>query len=90
MQEVAHFNENDEMVITKLDISQTADLPAGYVKINRGEPVGHYKVSKDMQGEAFITNLENINKKRVEQQSTEKPAEAPQQRQMIDTTGGNK
>ena len=48
MQEVAHFNENDEMVITKLDISQTADLPAGYVKINRGEPVGHYKVGKEM------------------------------------------
>ena len=67
MQEVAHFNENDEMVISKLDLSQTAELPAGYVKINRGEPVGHYKVSKDMQGEAFITNLETINKKRVEQ-----------------------
>ena len=66
MQEVAHFNENDEMIITKIDVSQTEDLPAGYVKVNRGEPVGHYKVGKEIQGEAFITNLEAINKKRVE------------------------
>ena len=68
MQEVAFFNENDEMVITKVDAGQTEELPAGYVKVNRGEPIGHYKVSKDMTGEAFITNLETINKKRVEQQ----------------------
>ena len=48
MQEVAHFNENDEMVITKIDVSQTDDLPAGYVRVNRGEPVGHYKVGKEI------------------------------------------
>ena len=76
LQEVAHFNENDEMVLTKIDVSQTADLPAGYVRVNRGDPVGHYKVSKDMQGEAFITNLENINKKRVENVATAKPDES--------------
>ena len=67
MQEVAHFNDNDEMVITRIDVSMGADLPAGYVKVNRGEPVGHYKVGKELTGEAFITNLENINKKRVEE-----------------------
>ena len=67
MQEVAFFNENDEMVLTRIDVSQGADLPAGYVKVNRGQPVGHYKVGKDLAGEAFITNLETINKKRVEE-----------------------
>ena len=55
------------MIITKIDVSQGDDLPAGYVKVNRGEPVGHYKVGNELSGEAFITNLENINKKRVEE-----------------------
>ena len=55
------------MIIIKIDVSQGDDLPAGYVKVNRGEPVGHYKVGKELTGEAFITNLENINKKRVEE-----------------------
>ena len=76
MQEVAHFIDNDEMVLTKIDVSQTADLPAGYVKVNRGEAVGHYKVGKEMQGDAFITNLEAINKKRVEQHATDKPGQS--------------
>ena len=65
MQEVAFFNENDEMVITKIDDNKFEDLPAGFVKVNRGEPIGHYKVSKDLTGEAFITNLESVNKRRV-------------------------
>ena len=64
---MAFFNENDEMVITKISNEEGETLPEGYVKVNRGEPVGHYKVPKDLQGEAFITNLETINKRRVEQ-----------------------
>ena len=62
---MAFFNENDEMVITKIDDNNYEDLPAGFVKVNRGEPIGHYKVSKDLTGEAFITNLETVNKRRV-------------------------
>ena len=65
MHEVAFFNENDEMVITKIDGEKYENLPAGFVKVNRGEPIGHYKITKEMSGEAFITNLETINKKRV-------------------------
>ena len=70
MQEVAYFNENDEMVLTKIEGSKMDELPAGFVKVNRGEPVGHYKVGKEITGEAFITNLENVNKRRVEQISS--------------------
>ena len=70
MQEVAFFNDNDEMVLTKVDGSKIEDLPKGYIKVNRGEPVGHYKVGKEITGEAFITNLENVNKRRVEVQET--------------------
>ena len=65
MHEVAFFNENDEMVITKIDGEKYENLPAGFVKVNRGEPIGHFKITKEMSGEAFITNLETINKKRV-------------------------
>ena len=67
MQEVAYFNEDDEMVLTKID-SRTngGELPKGYVRVNRGEPVGHYKVGKELTGEAFIENLEAVNKRRVE------------------------
>lgn len=53
------------MVLTKVSGDGSEPLPEGYVKVNRGEPIGHYKVTKDMSGEAFITNLETINKKRV-------------------------
>ena len=65
MHEVAFFNENDEMVITKIDGDKYENLPAGFVKVNRSEPIGHYKITKELSGEAFITNLENINKNRV-------------------------
>ena len=75
MQEVAFFNENDEMVITKVDCDQADELPAGFVKVNRGDPVGHYKVTKDMTGEAFITNLENVNKRRVVEQQLTGPSD---------------
>ena len=67
MQEVAYFDANDEMVITKVDGANAENLPEGYVRVNRGEPVGHYKVGKELTGEAFIKNLENVNKRRVEQ-----------------------
>ena len=67
MQEVAYFNEDDEMVLTKIDTQNNGgELPKGYVRVNRGEPVGHYKVGKELTGEAFIENLEAVNKRRVE------------------------
>ena len=66
MQEVAYFNENDEMVITKVDKDENPKaLPQGCVKIQRGETM-NYKVEKDQMGEKFIENLERINKARVE------------------------
>ena len=35
LQEVAYFNENDEMVITKVDLRKTdGATPAGFVKVN--------------------------------------------------------
>ena len=37
MQEVAYFNENDEMVMTKIDNNEADNLPAGYVKVNKGQ-----------------------------------------------------
>ncbi len=58
------------MVLTKVDGSKLEDLPIGYVKVNRGEPIGHYKVGKEITGEAFITNLEQVNKRRVEVQES--------------------
>ena len=67
MQEVAYFNDNDEMILTKIDPTEDADLPAGMVRVNRGEAIGHYKVGKELTGEAFITNLEKANKRRVDE-----------------------
>ena len=67
LQEVAYFNENDEMVITKVEKNENPKtLPAGCVKIQRGQTM-NYKVEKDQMGEKFIENLERINKARVEQ-----------------------
>ena len=87
MQEVAYFNENDEMVLTKVKNDAAEDLPAGYVKVNRDDPAqapGHYKVSKNMTGEAFINNLETINKKRVESGvSTPTPATSKNEKAQV-------
>ena len=55
------------MIIKKVDRAEVEQgkLPAGCVKVQRGEQVGTYRVTKDMTGETFISNLEQINKKRV-------------------------
>ena len=63
--EVAYFNENDEWIVTKIDLSDGGELPKGYVKVNRDEPIGHYRPGKEITGEAFIRNLENANKRRI-------------------------
>ena len=42
-------------------------MPAGFVKTHKGQPGSQFKVKGDLTGDAFITNLENINKQRVQQ-----------------------
>ena len=60
---MAYFNENDEMVITKVDLRKTdGATPAGFVKVNLDQPIADFKVTKEMTGERFIENLENVNK----------------------------
>ena len=66
MQEVAYFNENDEMVMTKIDNNQADNLPAGYVKVNKGQALGTYKVEKNTSSEAFMEQLDKLNQQRVE------------------------
>ena len=81
---MAYFNENDEMVIEKVEKTEDSKpLPAGCVKIQRGETL-NYKIERDMmggdQGEKFIENLERINKARVDAGGAEaEPAPAVQQ-----------
>ena len=70
---MAYFDDNGEYVITKMDLSKDQELPEGFTKVNREEPIGHYRPGKDLKGEAFITNLENVNKKRVESGTNEVP-----------------
>ena len=60
---MAYFNENDEMVITKVDMRKTnGSVPDGFVRVNLDEPLANFKVTKEMAGERFIENLENVNK----------------------------
>ena len=64
---MAYFNENDEMVITKVDMRKTdGEVPNGFVKVNLDEPIADFKVTKEMTGERFIENLENVNRQRAE------------------------
>ena len=42
LQEYAYFNENDEMVVTRLTKQQEENLPAGYVKVNKGAPAAKF------------------------------------------------
>ena len=63
---MAYFNENDEMVITKVDMRKTnGDVPEGFVRVNLNEPIANFKVNEGMTGIKFIENLENVNKERV-------------------------
>ena len=79
LKEMAYFNENDEMVITKVDMRKTnGDVPEGFVRVNLNEPIANFKVNEGMTGIKFIENLENVNKERVKmdmilKQPTNKP-----------------
>ena len=66
MQEVAYFNENDEMVMIKVDNNEADNLPAGYVKVNKGQAQGNYKIEKNTSSEAFMEQLDKLNQQRVE------------------------
>ena len=59
---VAYFDENDEMIVKKINIGEGA-LPKGCLLMEERPTV--YKVTKDLTGEKFIQNIENINKERV-------------------------
>ena len=66
LKEMAYFNENDEMVITKVDMRKTnGDVPDGFVRVNLNEPIANFKVDKGMTGIKFVENLENVNKERA-------------------------
>ena len=81
LQEMAYFNENDEMVITKVDVRKTnGATPDGFVRVNLDEPIADFKVTKEMTGEKFIENLENVNKQRAQkaEQSRNEAREASQ------------
>ena len=39
MQDVAYFNANDEMIVTKVDMRKVgSNAPEGLVRVNLGEP----------------------------------------------------
>ena len=56
------------MVIKKVHVDETQNLPAGHFIVDFDEHTGQHKVPKEMTGERFIKNLEQVNKKRVEKQ----------------------
>ena len=63
---MAYFNENDEMVITKVDMRKTkGSVPDGFVRVNLNEPIANFKVDDKMTGIKFVENLENVSKERV-------------------------
>ena len=63
---VAFFDENDEMVLKKIDITQHETLPTGYKFVTLDEkPLPVLKVTTDITGENFIENLEQVNRQRV-------------------------
>ena len=66
LQEMAYFNENDEMVITKVDMRKTkGSVPDGFVRVNLNEPIANFKVDEKMTGIKFVENLENVSKERI-------------------------
>ena len=67
---MAYFNENDEMVITKVDMRKTdGETPPGFIKVDHDKPIGNFKVTSDMAGEKFIQNLEQVNKARSDKEA---------------------
>ena len=60
---VAFFDENDEMVMKKIDVTLHETLPAGYKFVYLDEkPLAVHKVTPDITGENFIENLEQVNR----------------------------
>ena len=62
---IAYFDENDEMVVKRVNLGEGATLPKGALLMEERPTI--YKVTKDISGEKFIQNIENINKERVQQ-----------------------
>ena len=52
------------MILTKVHVDEP--LPAGHFIVDYDEPTGQHKVPKQMTGERFIKNLEQVNKRRVD------------------------
>ncbi len=75
--QVVFFNANDEMIVRKVNLGEGATLPQGCLLIEDKSTV--YKVTKEMTGEKFIQNIENLNRDRVQQ----KPS-APQKSHPIE------
>ena len=71
LRQVALFDDNDEMVMTKIDVTRHETLPEGYKYVNLDEPLATTKVTKDLTGDKFVSNLEQVNKKRVEEGPSE-------------------
>ena len=63
--QVAFFNANDEMIVRKVNLGEGATLPQGCLLMEDKSTV--YKVTKEMTGERFIQNIENLNRDRVQQ-----------------------
>ena len=60
---VAFFDENDEMVMKKIDVTLHETLPAGSKFVNLDEkPLAVHKVTPDITGKNFIENLEQVNR----------------------------
>ena len=64
---VACFDDNDEMILKQIDVTQHDQLPEGYKFVHLDEkPLAVHRVTAEMSGETFIENLEMVNKQRVE------------------------
>ena len=70
LRQVAYFDDNDEMVMTKIDVTKHETLPDGYKFVNLDEPLATTKVTRDLTGDKFVSNLEQVNKKRVEEEQS--------------------
>lgn len=63
MTSVAYFDQNDEMVVKKVNLGENATLPNGCLLMENKPAV--YKVTRELTGDKFIENIESINRDRV-------------------------
>ena len=65
--EVVTFNDNDEMVVKRIQINEGQALPKGCLAVSDGS-AAVYRVTKDMlQSDKFVNNLEQINAQRIKE-----------------------